>query len=141
MLDIARHPAMFLVRTTDIANRHGTSTFYMGTILTELKNGGLIKGTRGKKGGYQLARPSSEINIADIILVLENNLCFVNCLSKDPRKQGCNREKFCVAKKLWGDARDSLLSYFETFSLDNLCGKIDFPSLQVTCFTAQKETL
>jgi Rrf2 family protein len=50
---------------------------YLESILGELRRGGLLRSQRGPEGGHRLARPSSEISIADVIRALDGELANV----------------------------------------------------------------
>jgi Rrf2 family protein len=50
---------------------------YLENILGELRRGGLLRSQRGPDGGHRLARPSSEISIADVIRALDGELANV----------------------------------------------------------------
>ena len=50
---------------------------YLESILGELRRGGLLRSQRGPDGGHRLARPASEISIADVIRALDGELANV----------------------------------------------------------------
>jgi Rrf2 family protein len=50
---------------------------YLENILGELRRGGLLRSQRGPDGGHRLARPPSEISIADVIRALDGELANV----------------------------------------------------------------
>lgn len=50
---------------------------FLESILTELRHHGLLGSRRGADGGYWLARPASEIHIADIIRATDGPLASV----------------------------------------------------------------
>ncbi len=50
---------------------------YLENILGELRRGGLLRSQRGPDGGHRLARPASEISIADVIRALDGELANV----------------------------------------------------------------
>jgi Rrf2 family protein len=55
------------VRVKSIADAHGIDSRFLVQILIALKGAGLVSSVRGASGGYQLARPATEISLADII--------------------------------------------------------------------------
>jgi Rrf2 family protein len=61
------------VRNRVIAKRHGFSRPFLAQALIELKRAGLIESHRGCEGGFTLARPPSEISLADIIAIHEDS--------------------------------------------------------------------
>jgi Rrf2 family protein len=50
---------------------------FLESILLQLRNGGLVRSQRGAEGGYWLARPASEITLADVIRVVDGPLASV----------------------------------------------------------------
>ena len=59
-------------------------------ILRRLRKAGMVKSTRGKNGGYRLARPLSEITLFDVLSVTEETMKINRCLEKD---HFCSRMK------------------------------------------------
>lgn len=47
---------------------------FLEAILTHLRRGGLVRSQRGPDGGFWLARPASEISLADIIRAVDGPL-------------------------------------------------------------------
>ncbi|WP_214411482.1 RrF2 family transcriptional regulator [Sphaerisporangium fuscum] len=58
-------PAERIASSQDIPRR------FLDNILLQLRRAGLIESQRGPEGGYWLARPATEITLADIIVVIE----------------------------------------------------------------------
>jgi Rrf2 family protein len=50
---------------------------FLEAILTNLRRGGLVRSQRGPDGGFWLARPASDISLADIIRAVDGPLVFV----------------------------------------------------------------
>jgi Rrf2 family protein len=51
------------------AEQHLPSKF-LGAILSDLRRGGVVSSQRGADGGFRLARPASDITIAEVLRVL-----------------------------------------------------------------------
>ncbi len=60
-----------LARTQEIPPK------FLESILVQLRRGGIVNAQRGPEGGYWLARPASEINLAEIIRVIDGPLANV----------------------------------------------------------------
>lgn len=60
-----------------ISEAQGIPIKFLEAILLELKHAGVVKSTRGPDGGYGLARPPSEISIADVIRAVDGPLANV----------------------------------------------------------------
>jgi Rrf2 family protein len=59
------------VHLKSIAEGHGISQRFLVQILLQLKGSGLVESTRGAAGGYQLAKPPTEITLADVIHAID----------------------------------------------------------------------
>jgi len=74
MLELAsRFPDPKPVRLTDITDKHAIPERFLVQILLQLKTVGLVSTTRGKAGGYQLARAPEAITLADIVGALDGS--------------------------------------------------------------------
>ena len=62
------------VKAEQIASAQGIPLRFLENILLELKHDGILATQRGSAGGYALARPPSEITIADVIRALDGPL-------------------------------------------------------------------
>ena len=72
MLELAtRYDDPKPVRLADVTDKHGISQPFLVQILGQMKAAGLVNTTRGKAGGYQLARRPEDITLADIFGVLD----------------------------------------------------------------------
>lgn len=68
----ARHGDNQPVQIKTIAEAHGISPRFLVQILLQMKGAGLVVSSRGAAGGYQLTRPPSAINLAQIIKVIDH---------------------------------------------------------------------
>ena len=66
MIDIAQQEGE-RVPLKDTARRQAISAKYCEQIIAELRITGLVESTRGRFGGYLLARPADKISIGDVV--------------------------------------------------------------------------
>jgi len=72
MLELAGHHGESQpVRLRTIAQAHRIPPRFLVQILLQLKAAGLVESTRGSAGGYQLARPPSDISLAEVINAID----------------------------------------------------------------------
>lgn len=71
MIHVARHSNGEPRSCEQIAEQAGIPKRYLSTILGELAQAGMLDSTRGKGGGFRLARPSLEICLYDIVVRFE----------------------------------------------------------------------
>tara|TARA_B100000945_G_scaffold191171_1_gene153555 strand:+ start:70 stop:510 length:441 start_codon:yes stop_codon:yes gene_type:complete len=55
-----------------LAKEQSISLSYLEQVFSSLKNKGLVKGVRGPGGGYVLAKDPSDINIAEVLLAIDD---------------------------------------------------------------------
>ncbi|MDH3390674.1 MAG: Rrf2 family transcriptional regulator [Desulfobulbaceae bacterium] len=67
-----------LLQIKDIASRCDIPHQYLEQIFNRLGKTGIIKSTRGKKGGYELAKPPEQISVLHIVNALEGDIEFVS---------------------------------------------------------------
>jgi Rrf2 family protein len=65
------------VKADRIAQAQEIPIKFLETIMSELRNGGLVRSQRGVEGGYWLARPAAEITLAQVIRVVDGPLANV----------------------------------------------------------------
>ena len=114
LMDIATHQSAGPVNLHDIAARQKISAKYLWQILTILKTAGLVRGTRGPKGGYVLLRPPEDITLLDIVQALEGPIVLVECTS-DP--SFCPRESNCISRRIWSEISQTIRNALHTLTL------------------------
>lgn len=92
---------------------------FLEQILLLLKRAGYLKSRKGQKGGYYLAKPPAEINVAEIIRVLEGPLAPIDCVSVMAHEP-CPMEETCGLRWLWKEVRDSVAGIMERTTFADL---------------------
>jgi Rrf2 family protein len=57
-----------------IADQQAIPSRYLEEIIAELRKAGFVVGKRGPRGGYRLAKPASQITLAEVFEVLAANV-------------------------------------------------------------------
>jgi len=121
MLDLAYHSGNRPVALTDIAKRQDISLSYLEQLFAKLRRAGMVNGVRGPGGGYQLSRPSSEINIADIITAVDESVDSTRCGGKG----NCQNNQPCLTHELWMGLSEQIYTYLAGISLGDLLARRD----------------
>ncbi|MGN6373529.1 MAG: RrF2 family transcriptional regulator [Solirubrobacteraceae bacterium] len=61
-------------KVDQIAQAQGIPLSFLENILTQLRSAGIVRSQRGPEGGYWLARPAKEVNLAQVIRAVEGPL-------------------------------------------------------------------
>jgi FeS assembly SUF system regulator len=87
-----------LASAADIALRTRIGLPTVSKLLKELQHAGLVRSVRGAHGGYQLARPATDISAADIIDAVEGPVALTECASGSGV---CGIETTCMVGHSW----------------------------------------
>ena len=96
LLTLAEFYNSGLLPIKDIAARGDIPHQFLEQIFNRLGKAGIIKSTRGKNGGYELAKPPEQITVLHIVNALEGDIAFV---SKSEDKNDVIVELFHEAEK------------------------------------------
>ena len=64
---------------SEIAEAFGISRNHLMKVVHELGRGGFITTTRGRGGGFSLARPPEEISVGEVVRFSERDLTLADC--------------------------------------------------------------
>ncbi|MBI3930612.1 MAG: Rrf2 family transcriptional regulator [Chloroflexi bacterium] len=117
LLDLALHEEEAPVLLKDIAQRQQISLGYLEHLVTPLIAGGIVRSTRGAKGGVSLAKPSEQIKLSEVIQLLEGSIAPVACVN-DPAV--CSRSESCVTRDIWDELKQAMDGVLASTTLQNL---------------------
>lgn len=89
----------------DIAARQALPEKYLEQVLIPLRNAGLVRGVRGARGGYRLARSPREINLLEILEACMGDVAMVDC-TEDPGY--CRRADACATQMVWRELTEAI---------------------------------
>jgi len=112
-----------LVSAADLADRTRIGLPTVSKLLKELQHAGLVTSVRGAHGGYQLARPASSINAAEIIDAVEGPLALTECAGG---AGNCGIEATCLVGHGWQRISRAIRRALVDVSLEEL-GRRDAP--------------
>jgi Rrf2 family transcriptional regulator, iron-sulfur cluster assembly transcription factor len=72
VIDIAFNARPEPVQAKEITARQGVPQRYLEQVMQQLVRAGVLKGVRGPRGGYRLARERRRISVGDIVRVAES---------------------------------------------------------------------
>ncbi|MBR1888428.1 MAG: Rrf2 family transcriptional regulator [Candidatus Methanomethylophilus sp.] len=99
LVDIAAFQELGKVKIKDISARQDISVKYLEQIVTILSKADIVKGERGPQGGYVLARPASDITVAEVVTSIEGTLAPVPCIKNG--RIDCQRKDRCTTLDMW----------------------------------------
>ena len=119
-LELAASPNGEPVKGERLAEAQDIPLQFLEHILLELKHARLVQARRGAKGGYWLARDSTEITIADVIRAVEGPLANIHENAPEELHYGGSAEKL---RDVWVAVRAALRSVLENVTLADVAEK------------------
>lgn len=113
MVDLAMRGGTSPVTLASISERQKISLSYLEQLFGKLRRHNIVESVRGPGGGYFLARPSSQISIADVIVAVDEPLDATKCGGM----ANCHDDRQCVTHDLWTGLNESIYAYLNAVSL------------------------
>jgi len=128
MIDLAQHSGQGPVSLKAIAGRQGISLKYLEAIIALLNKNDLVNSTRGKEGGYTLARNPGEITVSQVINAAEGSIAPVACVGESDSP--CENADCCLTLPLWQNLDRLINDYLAAITILDLAeGKIPPPNV------------
>ena len=117
LLELALHQGEEPVLLRDIAKRQQISLSYLEHLITPLIGGGIVRSTKGPRGGVSLAKTPEEIKLSEVIQLLEGSVAPAECVNNPGI---CNRSEFCVTRDVWGELKKAMDGVLQSTTLQDL---------------------
>jgi Rrf2 family protein len=118
MIDLAKNDNGSYIPLKDIADRQEISKKYLEIIVKKMVEGGLVKGSSGKGGGYKLVKKPEKYTVGEILTLMEGTISSVACLAD--KEYDCPRKKKCETLPMWKEFDKIVHDYFYKKKLSDL---------------------
>jgi len=116
MLDLAINYQEGPITLSDISKRQGISLSYLEQLFSKLRKRGLVDSARGPGGGYRLSRSAYEINVAEVITAVDENIDVTRCGGEG----NCLGDGNCLTHELWCDLSKQIHDFLNGITLGKL---------------------
>ncbi len=116
MIDLAMRHGHGPVTLAGISDRQQISLSYLEQLFGKLRRHGLVESVRGPGGGYNLAKPTDRITVAEIILAVDEPLDATRCGGM----ANCQDEQRCMTHDLWTSLNERIYEYLSSVSLKDM---------------------
>src|SRR5215210_4837044 len=100
-LHLARRAEQGPITGRDIAAKEKLPGDYVEQILLRLRRAGIVRSTRGARGGYVLARPADEITVRQVIQASELATFELHCVTHPVDEERCSASHSCSIRPVW----------------------------------------
>lgn len=104
--------------TSDVATAFGMSRHHVVKVVNELRHLGYLDTTRGREGGFALARQPDRIRIGEVVRRTEGSMALVECFNRDTNT--CPLSPACGLKGVLREAFDAFLAVLDRATLADL---------------------
>ncbi len=119
VLDVAFNARPNPVQSKDITERQGIQSRYLEQVLQFLVKRGILKGVRGPKGGYTLARERRRLTLGDVLRVIED------LENEDDKMDSTSELGEKVIQPIWAEFHNELLARLDKITLEDLCQRAE----------------
>jgi Rrf2 family protein len=117
-------------KVDEVAQAQSIPVSFLENILTQLRSSGIVRSQRGPEGGYWLAKPAEEVNLAQIIRAVEGPLVGVRGQRPEEVEYAGSAESL---KQVWIALRANLRKVLEHVTVaDVAAGRLPKEVLALT---------
>lgn len=117
VLDVAYNARPDPVQSKDITARQKIPPRYLEQAMQQLVRAGILKGVRGPRGGYTLARERRRITVADIVRVISSE--------DEPEEDTGSDLGHKVVRPLWNEIQLEIVDRLSEITLEDLCRRAE----------------
>jgi Rrf2 family iron-sulfur cluster assembly transcriptional regulator len=127
MVDLSMRQTRGPVTLATISERQHISLSYLEQLFGKLRRARLVNSVRGPGGGYNLAKPTGNITVAEIISAVDEPIDATQCAGKE----NCNDDQRCITHDLWATLNEKMNDYLSSVSLADVVSHQQGKQVQV----------
>jgi FeS assembly SUF system regulator len=112
----------------DLAEATSVAVPTVSKILKMLGKAGILKSTRGARGGYLLAQSPERTSVAAVIKALEGPIALTEC---EGERGGCEQSSSCSARGSWDVINRAVRAALESVSLADMARPVAKPNEEI----------
>lgn len=116
---LAREYGSGPISISQISAHANAPSNFLETILSELKNAGIVESRRGRRGGCYLLIPPDRVSVGSIVRVIDGPLVTLPCASEsNPRPcEDCRDLGLCETRMFMQDVQETVTAILDGISL------------------------
>jgi Rrf2 family transcriptional regulator, iron-sulfur cluster assembly transcription factor len=119
--DISFHGSAEPVQSQDIARRLNLPRRYLEQVMQQLVRAGILRGVRGPRGGYRLARERRRVSVGDVVRVVRG--------IEEPQAQGSLASSSELGRRVigpfWASTEQELMARLDRVTIEDLCRRAE----------------
>jgi len=119
VLDIAYNASDTPVQSKDIAERQGVPRRYLEQVLQQLVRADILRGVRGPRGGYRLARERRRIALGEVVRVVAD----IERAEAEAEEAAGSPLGQRVLTPIWNELEEEAIRRLDGITIEDLCRK------------------
>jgi len=119
VLDIAYNASDTPVQSKDIAERQGVPRRYLEQVLQQLVRADILRGVRGPRGGYRLARERRRIALGEVVRVVAE----IERAEFEAEEASGSELGQRVLTPIWAELEEEAIRRLDDITIEDLCRK------------------
>jgi Rrf2 family protein len=115
VIDIAFNARPEPVQAKEITARQGVPQRYLEQVMQQLVRAGVLKGVRGPRGGYRLAKERRRITVGDVVRVAES------IEDEEEKNEPRSDLGIRIVTPLIQTLQDEVMARLDAISIEDLC--------------------
>lgn len=108
LADIAAQDKAGPVDLHSIAMRQAIPEAYLARLVLPLREAGILRSSRGAKGGYELSQSADSISLLRVVEAMEGTTALLGCTGSP---EACGRSTRCKARGIWAGLEHTIREY------------------------------
>ncbi len=117
LLDLTLQDSKRPIQLKEIAARQDISLHYLEHLIAPLIAAGIIKSTRGARGGIQLIKNPQNVKLSEVTNLLEGSISPAECVTNPER---CSRSELCATRDVWTKMKTAMDGVLASTTLQDL---------------------
>ncbi len=125
VVDVAYNARPDPVQSKDITKRQGIPQRYLEQVMQHLVHAGILKGVRGPRGGYRLARERRRITLGEVVRIVDA----MDASELVPT--ACSPLGEQVVRPVMEEMQEEMMRRLDEVTIEDLCRKAQSQGIQV----------
>jgi Rrf2 family protein len=117
LLFLAQHPSEKMVLVSEISKNQNIPETFLAKIFQRLSKAGLLRSSRGLRGGFSLGKPAGRITMREVIEAIEGPIALNRCLVREGE---CEEEEDCPIHRVWEQAQQCVVEILDRTTMEDL---------------------
>ena len=120
LLELASRNSSEPVLLRNIAKKQDISLAYLEHVISPLIAAGILRSTKGPKGGISLNKKPADIKLSEVIRLLEGSVAPTDCVDNPDI---CERSDTCVTRDVWCEMKTAMDNILDKTTIQDMVNR------------------